>query len=120
LAQSAKSCRNLVNGGFWLDGAHQGDHHSARSVAALVEIRQVIQLDRPDGFRPTILRAGVRVPFIDDLVECDRGHLARVLGALGQAGQELRPQTLDLFGREDRMAKNVCQQVEHQRHIFDQ
>ena len=77
-------------------------------------------MDGPDGFRPAILRAGIRMPFKDNLVEGDRGHLGGILGALGQAGQELRPQPFDLFGREDRMAEYICQQVEHERQIFDE
>ncbi len=112
IAPIAQRLGHLFDGSFWIDRSDQRDHHALRTVAALVEIHQVIPLDGPDGFRPAVIRAGIRMTFKDDLVEGDRSHVGRILGALGQTGQELSPQPFNLFGWENRVAQDICQQMQ--------
>jgi hypothetical protein len=46
---------------------------------------------------------------IDKLIECQPGHLAGILRAEGQAGEQLSTQTLDLLQWEKRLAQCLSQ-----------
>ena len=84
--QVAPDGENLPENILRLNCAYHGHNHAPGAIMCPVKRRQVLLGDGLDCFRVPVIRSRIRVLRVNDLVESQRGHFARILGADCQAG----------------------------------
>ncbi len=111
---------DLVQHGGSLHRADQDDDHALGRVAAPIEVGRVVAAQARHRVLVTLDAAAIGMIGVEQSIERQVGHAARVVRPPLQVGEDLPPQPFCFVGRKDRMSQAVGQDGKEQVQVLSQ